>query len=117
MTEMLDVGLFTVMPGDKAFDSGKVITMVRRPIHAGTQTLTFTVDRAPKYGGGGSLQLPDRPQLGRQRAEGGRLDRPLSDAVYFSASRRAVALSRCCCTTAAVAAAAALSVALSPSWA
>ena len=51
MDEVLDVGLFTAMPGDKGFDSGKVVTFVRRPIHTGTQTLTFTVDRAPKYGG------------------------------------------------------------------
>ncbi|MFZ4605932.1 MAG: M1 family aminopeptidase [Caulobacter sp.] len=51
MAEVLDVGLFTAMPGDKGFDSGKVVTLVRRPIHTGTQTLTFTVDKAPKYGG------------------------------------------------------------------
>ena len=51
MAEVLDVGLFTAMPGDKGFDSGKVVTFVRRPIHTGTQTLTFTVDKAPKYGG------------------------------------------------------------------
>ena len=51
MAEMLDVGLFTVMPGDKAFDAGKVVLMARRPIRTGTQTLTFTVDKAPKYGG------------------------------------------------------------------
>lgn len=51
MAEVLDVGLFTVMPGDKAFDSAKVVMMARRPIRAGTQTLTFTVDKAPKYGG------------------------------------------------------------------
>jgi aminopeptidase N len=51
MDEVLDVGLFTAMPGDKGFDSGKVVTFVRRPIHTGTQTLTFTVDKAPKYGG------------------------------------------------------------------
>ena len=51
MAEMLDVGLFTVMPGDKTFDSSKVVAMARRPIHTGIQTLTFTVDRAPKWGG------------------------------------------------------------------
>ena len=51
MAEVLDVGLFTAMPGEKGFDSGKVVTLVRRPIHTGTQTLTFTVDKAPKYGG------------------------------------------------------------------
>ncbi len=51
MDEVLDVGLFTAMPGDKGFDSSKVVTLVTRPIHTGTQTLTFTVDKAPKYGG------------------------------------------------------------------
>ena len=51
MAEVLDVGLFTAMPGDKGFDSSKVVTLVTRPIHTGTQTLTFTVDKAPKYGG------------------------------------------------------------------
>ncbi|HRD27681.1 MAG TPA: M1 family aminopeptidase, partial [Caulobacter sp.] len=51
MAETLDVGLFTAMPGDKGFDSSKVVTLVTRPIRTGTQTLTFTVDKAPKYGG------------------------------------------------------------------
>ncbi len=51
LNETLDVGLFTAMPGDKAFASKDVITMVRRPIRSGTQTLTFTVDTAPKYAG------------------------------------------------------------------
>lgn len=51
LNETLDVGLFTAMPGDKAFGSKDVITMVRRPIRSGTQTLTFTVDKAPKYAG------------------------------------------------------------------
>lgn len=51
LAETLDVGLFTAMPGDKAFTSRDVVSMVRRPIRSGTQTLTFTVDRAPKYAG------------------------------------------------------------------
>lgn len=51
MTELLDVGLFLAMPGDKGFDSSKVVVLERRPIHTGSQTLTFTVDKAPKYGG------------------------------------------------------------------
>ena len=51
MAETLDVGLFTAMPGDKAFTSRDVVAMVRRPIRTGSQTLTFTVDRAPKYAG------------------------------------------------------------------
>ncbi|MDP1630971.1 MAG: M1 family aminopeptidase [Caulobacter sp.] len=51
MAETLDVGLFTAMPGEKGFDSSKVIAFEARPIRTGTQTLTFTVDKAPKYGG------------------------------------------------------------------
>ena len=51
MAEVLDVGLFTAMPGEKGFDSSKVVTLVTRPIHSGTQTLTFIVDKAPRYGG------------------------------------------------------------------
>ena len=51
MAEMLDVGLFTAMPGDKTFDSSKVVVMQPRMIRSGSQTLTFTVDKAPKWGG------------------------------------------------------------------
>jgi ABC-2 type transport system permease protein len=51
MAEMLDVGLFTAMPGDKTFDRSKVVIMQPRMIRSGTQTLTFTVDKAPTYGG------------------------------------------------------------------
>jgi aminopeptidase N len=51
LDEVLDVGLFTAMPGDKAFTSKDVVTMVKRPIRSGTQTLTFTVDREPRYAG------------------------------------------------------------------
>lgn len=51
LAETLEVGLFTAMPGEKGFDRSKVIAFERRPIHGGTQTLTFVVDRAPRYGG------------------------------------------------------------------
>ncbi len=51
LAETLDVGLFTAMPGDGAFKSKDVVLMERRPIRSGVQTLTFTVDRAPKYAG------------------------------------------------------------------
>ncbi|CAN1567858.1 M1_APN_like domain containing protein [Caulobacteraceae bacterium] len=51
MAEMLDVGLFTAMPGDKTFDRSKVVVMQPRMIRSGTQTLTFTVDKEPTYGG------------------------------------------------------------------
>ncbi len=51
LNEVLDVGLFTAMPGDKGFSGKSVMTMVKRPIRSGTQTLTFTVDKAPRYAG------------------------------------------------------------------
>lgn len=51
LSETLDVGLFTAMPGEKGFSGKSVVTMVKRPIRSGTQTLTFTVDRAPRYAG------------------------------------------------------------------
>ncbi|HYG27957.1 MAG TPA: M1 family aminopeptidase [Caulobacteraceae bacterium] len=51
MNEVLDVGLFTAMPGDKAFKPADVVAFERRPIRSGRQTLTFVTDRAPKFGG------------------------------------------------------------------
>ena len=51
LAETLEVGLFTAMPGEKGFDASKVIAFERRPIRTGTQTLTFVVDRAPRYAG------------------------------------------------------------------
>jgi len=51
MAELVDVGLFTAMPGDKGFDRSKVILFEKRPIKTGMQTLTFTVDKAPRYVG------------------------------------------------------------------
>ncbi len=51
LAETLDVGLFTARPGDKSFGKGSVLLFERRPIRSGTQTLTFTVDKAPKFGG------------------------------------------------------------------
>ncbi len=51
LAETMDVGLFDVMPGKKGFGPGKVIALERRAIRTGVQTLTFTVDRAPRYAG------------------------------------------------------------------
>ena len=51
LAETLDVGLFTAMPGEKGFDKSKVILFEKRPIRSGSQTLTFTVDKAPKFAG------------------------------------------------------------------
>jgi len=51
MAELLDIGLFTAMPGEEGFDKSKVILFEKRPIRSGSQTLTFTVAKAPKYAG------------------------------------------------------------------
>ncbi|MDB5457284.1 MAG: aminopeptidase [Caulobacter sp.] len=51
LAETMDVGLFTAEPGKKGFDSAKVVRFERRPIRSGVQTLTFTVDRAPRFAG------------------------------------------------------------------
>jgi len=51
MAETLDVGLFSAMPGDKAFTAKNVIAFERRPIRSGRQTLTFVTAAAPKFAG------------------------------------------------------------------
>lgn len=51
LAEIIDVGLFTAMPGDKGFDKSKVVLLDKRPIRSGSQTLTFTVDREPVFAG------------------------------------------------------------------
>ncbi|MFZ5668426.1 MAG: M1 family aminopeptidase [Pseudomonadota bacterium] len=51
LAETLDVGFFTAMPGDKAFDRGDVVAFERRPIRSGVQILTFVLDKAPRFGG------------------------------------------------------------------
>ncbi|ATQ40949.1 ABC transporter permease/M1 family aminopeptidase [Caulobacter mirabilis] len=51
LAETLDVGLFTAMPGEKGFDSSKVVLLDKRPIRSGTQTLTFVTAKAPTYAG------------------------------------------------------------------
>ncbi len=51
LSEAMDVGLFTAEPGKKDFKAGNVMLYERRMIRSGVQTLTFTVDRAPKFAG------------------------------------------------------------------
>jgi aminopeptidase N len=51
LNEAIDVGVFTVKPGDKAFDRKNVLTFERRVLKSGPQTLTFTVDTEPKFAG------------------------------------------------------------------
>ena len=51
LNEQFDVGVFTAEPGKKDFDEKDVLVFVRRPVHSGAQTFTFTVDRKPTHAG------------------------------------------------------------------
>lgn len=51
MNEALWVGLFDAKPGSAAFGARNVIALERRPIHGGTQTVSFVTDRAPTWAG------------------------------------------------------------------
>ena len=51
LNEAIDVGVFTLKPGDKAFDRKKVLAFERRVLHSGAQTLTFTLNEEPKFTG------------------------------------------------------------------
>ena len=51
LDEPIDIGLFTAEPGQGKFDARDVISMARRDVRSGTQTVTVTVDRAPVYVG------------------------------------------------------------------
>jgi hypothetical protein len=51
LDEQFEVGLFTAEPGEGAFSSDDVVLFERQPIHSGRQTLTFTVDREPRFAG------------------------------------------------------------------
>jgi ABC-2 type transport system permease protein len=51
MDEVLDVGLFSAKPGTPDFKESDVITLDKRPIRSGIQTLAFVTRRAPKFAG------------------------------------------------------------------
>jgi ABC-2 type transport system permease protein len=51
LNETFDVGLFTAMPGQGAFDQGDVILLERQPIRSGVQTLRFVTARKPLFAG------------------------------------------------------------------
>jgi len=51
MNEALEIGLFTAEPGKKGFKADNVLLYERRQIRSGVQTLTFTVDKAPRFAG------------------------------------------------------------------
>ncbi|MFI4975175.1 MAG: ABC transporter permease/M1 family aminopeptidase [Caulobacterales bacterium] len=50
-SEAMDVGVFTAEPGKAGFSAASVLALVRRPIHSGEQTITFTVARRPTQAG------------------------------------------------------------------
>ncbi len=51
LAEDFEVGVFAAEPGEGAFSSEDVIVFERRPIETGRQTLTFVVDREPRFVG------------------------------------------------------------------
>jgi len=48
---VVDVGVFTAMPGNKGFTDDSVLILERKRVQTGKQTLTFVVDREPKFVG------------------------------------------------------------------
>jgi len=49
--QALETGLFTAVPGTQGFDEKAVLLLQPRQIRTGVQTLTFVVDKAPKFAG------------------------------------------------------------------
>lgn len=49
--EVFDVGVFTAEPGKKRFSAKDVLYFQLQPFRTGTQTLTVTVDKPPKFAG------------------------------------------------------------------
>ena len=49
--EVFDVGVFTAEPGKKGFAAKDVLHLRTQPFRSGTQTVTVTVDKAPKFAG------------------------------------------------------------------
>jgi ABC-2 type transport system permease protein len=51
LEEEFEFGIFTAEPGQGTFSSQDVIMFERRPVRSGRQTVTFTVDREPRFAG------------------------------------------------------------------
>jgi len=51
LDEPFDIGVFTAEPGKKDFVAESVLLFERRQIHTGKQSVTVTVDKAPKFAG------------------------------------------------------------------
>ena len=51
LKETFDVGVFSAEPGKKGFAPRDVLLFERRPLRSGAQTVSVTVDRAPRFVG------------------------------------------------------------------
>jgi hypothetical protein len=51
LSEVIDIGVFTVKPDNKAFNRKSILAFERRALHSGSQTLTFTLNAEPKFAG------------------------------------------------------------------
>ncbi|MFO0592832.1 MAG: M1 family aminopeptidase [Polyangiaceae bacterium] len=51
LDEPFDVGVFTEEPGERDFTVASVLTLERRPLKSGHQTITLVVDKEPRYAG------------------------------------------------------------------
>jgi len=51
LDEPFDIGVFTDEPGSKGFTAASVLSMARRPIHTGKQSVTVVVDKRPAWAG------------------------------------------------------------------
>jgi ABC-2 type transport system permease protein len=51
LTDRIEIGLFTAMPGRGKFDRRNVVQMVRMPVHSGKQSFHFVTAVKPTYAG------------------------------------------------------------------
>ena len=51
LSEVIDIGVFTVKPDNKAFNRKSILAFERRALHSGSQTLIFTLNAEPKFAG------------------------------------------------------------------
>jgi hypothetical protein len=51
LDEPFDIGVFTAQPGTSGFTADSVLSMERKPLRSGKQTVTVVVDKLPTYAG------------------------------------------------------------------
>jgi ABC-type transport system involved in multi-copper enzyme maturation permease subunit len=51
LSDTIEIGLFTALPGHGKFDRRNVIRMERLPVHGGRQVFHFVTDKKPTYAG------------------------------------------------------------------